>query len=102
MATGWAFYQWPDLDAMLLLKYFYLAAGSATILLSVLFLTTQREKRTLLSYPDRLILAASLLFSFIAEAVVLIYYTGDQLIGLTFIFVFFTGKAFVPVWLNPG
>ncbi len=99
-ATGWAFYEWPELDAMLLLKYFYLGPGSITIFLSVLFLITQKEKRMLLLYPDRLLLAASLAIFYIIEAILLINYTGNQIIGLAFIFFFFTGKAFVPVWIR--
>jgi len=80
-------------DYFIVLNFFY------TTIAALIILFTGRNKLVILKYENR-ILVYSLVLIMMAQCLVLAFYKTDPVIGLIFVFLFFAGNAFLPVYLT--
>jgi DNA-binding CsgD family transcriptional regulator len=79
----------------LILNFFY------TLIASILFLFSRRNKATL-AKNENLIIAVSIFIFMLLQGIILYFYESEQITGMIFIFIFFAGNAFLPVYLSYG
>ena len=99
---GFILNRWPGIDALTILKYFYLGPGFVYTLYACATLLIHKEKRYILAPYDRKIIAGSFVLFFVAEGITLYFYQGNEIAGLLFVIIFFTGKAFTISWIKYG
>ncbi|HKK42505.1 MAG TPA: LuxR C-terminal-related transcriptional regulator [Bacteroidales bacterium] len=99
-ALGYYFSKEHDIKPAVIIKgYFiimnliYSTAASVIILLS-------REKKVLLNNKDKKVLPAFILMIMIIQNVPLLFYNNELWIAVVFIFVFFAGNTFLPVYFS--
>jgi DNA-binding CsgD family transcriptional regulator len=61
-----------------------------------------RKRSSVIHDHDRRIIAPAILIIMLAQSVPLLLYTSQLYIGVIFIFTFFAGNTFLPVYLNYG
>ena len=85
----------------LIKSYFILLNFLYSIIAAFLIFSPRRPKSLIHDY-DRKIIAPSLLLIMLAQSVPLIFYASDGYLAVIFIFTFFAGNTFLPVYLNYG
>jgi DNA-binding CsgD family transcriptional regulator len=78
-----------------ILNFIYTISASAIILLF-------SKTRSLLSKNENTTIAFSITLFMILQAISLYFYSISELAGIAFIFIFFAGNSFLPVYLNYG
>lgn len=79
----------------LILNFFY------TLIASILFLFSRRNKAAL-AKNENLVIAVSIFIFMLLQGIILYFYESEQITGMIFIFIFFAGNAFLPVYLSYG
>jgi len=85
-----------------LIKYYFISMHFLYSLISSLLILFPRKGRSIIHNYDRKIIAPVLFFIMISQIVPLLFYTSQSYIAIIFIFTFFAGNAFLPVYLNYG
>jgi DNA-binding CsgD family transcriptional regulator len=87
---------------MSIIRYYFIIMNFLySILASIIILFPGKNKSILFRYENR-ITAYSLVILMVATSITLHYYNGEPLMGLVFIFIFFAGNSFLPVYLSYG
>ena len=89
----------PHWGLQSLLKYYYIIAVMAMDLSAALKMMQAKSIRHALS-RNRLIMPGALVIAALLQSLVLLVYHGNILLALLFIFLFFAGTGFLPIWLN--
>ncbi|MEI6049493.1 MAG: helix-turn-helix transcriptional regulator [Bacteroidota bacterium] len=85
----------------LIKSYFMLMNFIYSLSASLLILFPGKERSIIHNY-DRKIIAPAIIFVMAAQCVPLLIYTSETYIAIVFIFTFFAGNTFLPVYLNYG
>jgi DNA-binding CsgD family transcriptional regulator len=85
-----------------LIKYYFIAMNSLYILLSSFLILFKVKGRPIIHEYDRKIIGTILLFILLAQSAPLLFYKSQAYVGMIFIFTFFAGNTFLPVYLNYG
>ncbi|MDO9579633.1 MAG: LuxR C-terminal-related transcriptional regulator [Bacteroidales bacterium] len=71
-------------------------------LLASLFILFPRKGKSVIHDYDRKIIAPVILLIMVSQVAPLLFYTSQQYIAIIFIFTFFAGNTFLPLYLNYG
>lgn len=99
VAIGYLISESGGIRPALLLKTYYMAMN-LIISASAAWILFTATKKTILVLRERNILSASLVLIMIFQIASVFFYEDQPLIGFLFILAFFTGNAFVPVFLT--
>jgi len=79
----------------ILMNFIYSATSSALILL-------KSENKSFIHGYDRIKISTGIMISMLLQCILLYYFDADPLISAGFVFVFFAGNSFLPVYLTYG
>jgi DNA-binding CsgD family transcriptional regulator len=85
-----------------LIKYYFMVMNSLYTILASAFILFHKKGSSIINRNDRKKISPSLVFIMILQYVPLLFNTAEVYIALIFIFIFFAGNAFLPVYLNYG
>lgn len=85
----------------ILLKTFFIVINLISATVSYLILYSA-SKNSIMKHPHNRIVAAALMFIMAAQCIAVYFYEGHPVVGLLVIVAFFTGNAFLPVYLTYG
>jgi DNA-binding CsgD family transcriptional regulator len=85
-----------------LIKYYFISLNFLYSLLSSILIMFPRKRLSIIHDHDRRIIAPAFLLIMLFQSVPLLFYTSQLSIGVIFIFTFFAGNTFLPVYLNYG
>jgi DNA-binding CsgD family transcriptional regulator len=85
-----------------LIKYYFIALNFLYSLLVSILIMFPRKRSSVIHDHDRRIIAPAIFIIMLAQTVPLILYTSQLYLGVIFIFTFFAGNTFLPVYLNYG
>jgi len=88
------------IDSFTGIKYAFIVLNSIYSVVGVSYLIFTRKKKTILRKNDIKNTAVGLLFMMLLQSVVLVFYHGNSYTALVFIFIFFAGGAFIPVYIR--
>ncbi len=97
---GYALSTFTIVDSFTLIKFSYIVLSFAYSFAGVLYLGFAGKKKPLFRKADRKWLAAGLLLAVLLQSTALVYYNDNAYIALSFIFLFFTTGAWIPVYIN--
>jgi DNA-binding CsgD family transcriptional regulator len=85
-----------------LIKYYFISLNFLYSLLASILIMFPRKRSSVIHDHDRRIIAPAIFIIMVAQTVPLLLYTSQLYIGVIFIFTFFAGNTFLPVYLNYG
>jgi DNA-binding CsgD family transcriptional regulator len=85
-----------------LIKYYFISLNFLYSLLASILIMFPRKRSSVIHDHDRRIIAPAIFLIMLAQSVPLLLYTSQLYIGIIFIFTFFAGNTFLPVYLNYG
>jgi DNA-binding CsgD family transcriptional regulator len=85
-----------------LIKYFYITFSIVYTLVSALLILLPGKRTSVVHEHDRKFIAWALIFVMLIQCVPLLFYTAQVYLALIFIFTFFAGNVFLPVYFNYG
>jgi DNA-binding CsgD family transcriptional regulator len=85
-----------------LIKNYFISMNVLYSLLASLFILFPRKGRSIIHDYDRKIIAPAIFLVMVSQCVPLLFYTSQSYIAIIFIFTFFAGNTFLPVYLNYG
>lgn len=102
LVVGYLILKISDIKPDLLLKYYFIFMNFLYSVTASLLIAFPLKGRSVIHNYDRRIIALVILLSMAAQCTVLIFYTSQYWLASIFIFLYFTGNAFIPVYLNYG
>jgi DNA-binding CsgD family transcriptional regulator len=101
-AIGYIISKTSTLKPLLLVKYYYIGLNFLySILASFYILFPAKRNNTIHTY-DRRIISLVVILIMIAQCLTLLIYNDKPYIALAFIFTFFAGNSFLPVYMSYG
>jgi DNA-binding CsgD family transcriptional regulator len=100
--VGYIIAKTSTLKPVALIKYYFIFMNFLYSLLASLLIVFPRKGRSIIHNYDRKIIAPVILIVMIVQCSPLLFYTSQLYIALIFIFTFFAGNTFLPVYLNYG
>jgi DNA-binding CsgD family transcriptional regulator len=85
-----------------LIKYYYISLNFLYSLISSIVIMIPRKKSSMIHDYDRRIIAPAIFIIMLCQSAPLLFYTSQPYLGVIFIFTFFAGNTFLPVYLNYG
>jgi DNA-binding CsgD family transcriptional regulator len=85
-----------------LIKYYFISLNFLYSLLASILILFPLKKLSIMHDYDRKIIAPAIFAIMLFQSVPLLFYTSQFYLGVIFIFTFFTGNTFLPVYLNYG
>jgi DNA-binding CsgD family transcriptional regulator len=85
-----------------LIKYYFLALNFLYSLISANLIMFPRKRLSIIHDYDRKIIAPVIFSIMLLQSLPLLFYTSQLYLGVIFIFTFFAGNTFLPVYLNYG
>ena len=91
-----------ELKPASLIKYYFILMNFIYSVLSSIFVLFPAKGRSAIPDYNRKIISSSLLLIMISQCVPLLFNISDRYIAIIFIFTFFAGNTFLPIYLNYG
>jgi DNA-binding CsgD family transcriptional regulator len=85
-----------------LIKYYFISLNFLYSILASVVIMFPRKRLSIIHDYDRRIIAPAIFFIMLFQSVPLLFYTSQLYMGIIFIFTFFAGNTFLPVYLNYG
>jgi DNA-binding CsgD family transcriptional regulator len=85
-----------------LIKDYFISMNFLYSIIASLLILFPLKGRSIIHDYDRKIIAPAIFFISISQGVPLLFYTSQPYVAIIFIFTFFTGNTFLPVYLNYG
>ena len=85
-----------------LIKYYFIALNCVYSIISSALIMFPRKRSSVIHNYDRRIIAPAIFLIMLFQSVPLLFYTSQLYLGVIFIFTFFAGNTFLPVYLNYG
>jgi DNA-binding CsgD family transcriptional regulator len=89
----------PGIGLLTLLKYYYIFSFFVVSVLAAIKLISQKSK-VVSQVSSGKFIAIGLTSSVIVQSAILPFYSGNLILALVFLLVFFSGIGFIPVYLN--
>ena len=100
--VGYLIAKVSELKPVLIIKYYFIIMNFLYSLFSALLILFPGKERSIIHNYDRKIIAPSIIFVMISQCVPLLVYTSETYIAVIFIFTFFAGNTYLPLYLNYG
>jgi DNA-binding CsgD family transcriptional regulator len=91
-----------DLTPVSLIKHYFIVMNFLYTFLASSFILLQKKNSSIINGKERRIISSSLILIMIVQSVPLLFDTSEVYTALIFIFIFFMGNIFLPVYLNYG
>jgi DNA-binding CsgD family transcriptional regulator len=101
-SVGYLVAKTTSIKPVSLIKYYFISMHFIYTLLSTIFILFPRKGRSVIHDYDRKIIAPILFLVMVSQVVPFLFYTSQIYIGVIFIFTFFIGNTFLPLYLNYG
>jgi DNA-binding CsgD family transcriptional regulator len=102
IAIGYYIAKNNEIQPATLIKYYFITMNFLyTLISSFLILVPMKGKSVVHNY-DRKIIAPAIFFIMVSQITTLSFYSFQSYIALIFIFTFFAGNTFLPIYLNYG
>jgi DNA-binding CsgD family transcriptional regulator len=85
-----------------LIKYYFILMNFFYSLLSSLLILIPKRGRSIIHAYDRKIIAPVIFFVMITQCVPLLFYNSQPYLAIIFVFTFFAGNTFLPIYINYG
>ena len=92
----------PEIKPIKLIMVYFIALSILYTLLSSVYILLPGNKKPALHRYEAGIMSFSYIIITVVECMLLAFYSDNKLIGLIFIFFFFSGSSFLPLYLNYG
>jgi DNA-binding CsgD family transcriptional regulator len=102
LVVGYIILKISEIKPDLLLKYYFILMNFIYSIAASLLIAFPLKGRSVIHNYDRRIIAPVIVLSMTAQSTVLFFYTSQYWFALIFIFLYFAGNAFIPVYLNYG
>ena len=86
----------------LLLKYYFIAAHFIWLFIASYLIHFPGKGRNLLNESEQRVIAPVIFLIMLTQCLSLLFYSTQVLLALVFIFLFFAGNTFLPVWFSYG
>ena len=91
-----------SVNPIVLYKYYFIIMSFIYSLSGALIILSRGKKRTEIHDHDRNILFSGIIISMLMQCTPLFFYESQEVLGIVFIFLFFTGNTFLPVFMTYG
>jgi DNA-binding CsgD family transcriptional regulator len=91
-----------QVSASALIRYYFIGSNFLYIIISSLMILLPGKGRTILQKPEARVISLILALIMLIQCVVLACYNDKPIPGLIFIFVFFAGNSFLPLYFSYG
>lgn len=102
LVVGYIITKTSTLKPVHLIKYYFIFMNFLYSLLSMYLIIFPRKGRSVIHEYDRKRISPAIFLIMIAQCTPLLFYTSQQYLAVIFIFTFFAGNTFLPVYLNYG
>jgi DNA-binding CsgD family transcriptional regulator len=86
----------------IIIRYYFISLNIIYTTASALYILFPGQHKTLIHKYEGRIFSFSLIIIMVLQCVALVFYNGEPLTGLIFIFLFFAGNCFMPLYFNYG
>jgi len=102
IAVGYIIAKAGEVKPVSLIKYYFIIMNLVYSLLAAALILLPHKGRTVIHNFDRKIIGPSIIIIMLIQCIPLLFYSSQLIIAVIFIFTFFAGNAFLPVYLNYG
>jgi len=99
---GFLIAQQNDIKPVVLIRYYYIVLSFIYTLTASAVILFPGRSRSALNKHESIILAASVILITVCQSLVLGFYRDEPWTGLIFVFLFFAGNSFLPLYINYG
>lgn len=85
-----------------LLKYYFITAHFVWLFIASFFIHFARQRKNVVSEKDLKIIAPAVFLIMLIQCICLLLYSTQFMLALIFIFLFFAGNTFLPLWFTYG
>lgn len=89
-------------DTITLIKYYFIILNSTYMVIAALIMARPLKGRSVIHDRDSRIITTAIITILILQTVPLAFYINQSWLALIFIFLFFGGYSFLPVWFSYG
>jgi DNA-binding CsgD family transcriptional regulator len=100
--VGYIISKTSDVKPVSLIKYYFIIMNLLYSLMVSLLILFPFKGRSIIHHYDRKMIASVIILIMVLQCVPLLLYTSQPFPGIIFIFTFFAGNVFLPVYLNYG
>lgn len=91
-----------SVQPLLLIKYYYITLNLLYSFIASLLIMFPGKKASIIHEHDRKIISPAIFLIAILQSAPIVFYSSQLYLAVTFIFIFFTGNTFLPLYLNYG
>ena len=102
VAIGYMTSKTSALYPLLLVRYYYIGLNFLYSILASIYILFPGKRDNPIHAYDRRIISLAIIVIMVAQCLTLLLYNDKPLIGLVYVFVFFAGNAFLPVYMSYG
>jgi DNA-binding CsgD family transcriptional regulator len=100
--TGYIISKTDGIKPIFLLKSFFIALNFVYSTIASLLILFPKKGKSIIHDYDRKIIAPAIFLIMLAQCIPLLFYTSELYLAIIFIFTFFAGNTFLPIYLNYG
>ncbi len=89
-------------DTITLIRYYFIILNSTYMFIAAILLARPLKGRSVIHDRDSRIISTAIIIITVLQALPLAFYTNQSWLALIFIFLFFGGYSFLPVWFSYG
>lgn len=101
-AFGYIITKHPEIKTVTSLKYYFISFNFIYTVLTSAFIIISKKRNSDLPVMNSKIVALALILIMLVQDIILYLYTSDTYVALGFIFSFFAGNSFFPLYLSYG
>jgi DNA-binding CsgD family transcriptional regulator len=85
-----------------IIKYYFISLNIVYTVVAAVYIIFPGHHKTLIHKYEGSIFSFGMILFMVAECIALVFYNGEPLIGMIFIFLFFAGNCFIPLYFSYG
>jgi DNA-binding CsgD family transcriptional regulator len=86
----------------IIIRYYFIGLNTLYTIISALYIIFPGHHKTLIHKYEGLIFSSGIIIIMVAQCITLGLYNGEPLTGIAFIFLFFAGNCFIPLYFSYG
>ncbi len=102
LSIGYLLTNRSDTKPTLLIRYYFIILNFLYTIIASAIILIPEKKRSILLKSERRFIAFMILILMVSQGISLYFYNSEAATGLIFIFIFFAGNSFLPVYLSYG